>query len=838
MTSDPRRVRELFDAVIDLAPAERAAALDALIPDDAALRRDVDAVIARAEAPESVLDLPIMPTPPGADHQAMIGMQIGPYQIERLIGAGGMGTVFQAARTDDTYRKRVAIKVVQRDVASAVTLARFRRERQILASLAHANIAALFDGGVLPDGRPYLVMEQVDGAPITTWCSERRLGIRERMRLFEQVCAAVDHAHRNLVVHRDLKPANILVTDDGTVKLLDFGVAQLLQAEETHDPNAMPLTHQGMRAYTPEYASPEQIRGDALSTASDVYSLGVILFELLTGNRPHRADRRAAADVERAVLSDAVPRPGAVLTAASSGNLAGMTLAQARKALRGDIDSIVLLALRPAAARRYSSVEAFSHDVRRYLDGRTVRAQGERWSYRARTFVRRNRVATLASSVAATALLVGAGVAAVAAHRARIAQVKAVQANLFLTELLASVQPETGSRDAKVSDVLDVAAARVAHDFPNAPDVRAGLETVIGESYDGLGRYDAAESHLKMALRLRAQVDGAKSPSAAIGLAHLGRLYMDMGVLDSSAAMFRQAMAIRQPSGRAADSLHASLLDDLGSVAHMNGHAAESERLHRQALAIWQRLDGPASDAAGVALADIGVAVGEQGRLADAEELHREALAIIRRNHPRDDERVAGMVAALAGVLDMEGKNTAADSAYRQALAIRKAALGPTHPDYALTLFNYSGFVFDQKRYGEAAEYAREILALRGTTLPESHPAVAAALQTLGMSLDQLGDRRGGESALLESLALRRKYNQPDNWVIASSEGALGEHYTLTGDYPRAERLLVQAAGELESALGRTDVRTQRNTRRLVALYRAWGKPDQAKEYAARLEQR
>ncbi|HEY4320174.1 MAG TPA: serine/threonine-protein kinase [Gemmatimonadales bacterium] len=818
--------------MIDLAPADRDAALDQLTT-DAELRAEVAAVLARAEAHTSPLDSGALPqrAPPATAAAALIGERIGPYTVVRLVGIGGMGAVYEAARADDEYHKRVAIKVVQRGIDSDVTLARFRRERQILASLDHPNIATLHDGGVMADGRPFLVMEYVDGGPITTWCNERSLPLRERLTLFRQVCAAVHHAHRNLVIHRDLKPANILVTHDGTVKLLDFGIAQLVADDGADAADAMPLTRGGVRACTPEYASPEQIRGQVLTTASDIYSLGVVLFELLTGSRPHVVASHALVDIERAVLETPVPRPSTVITGHASAALGAQPLARARQRLRGDLDSIALMALRPEPARRYPSAEALGEDVQHHLDARPVRAQPDWLGYRAAKFVRRNRAVTLISLLAVVALLAGVAITTTEAQRARVAATRATQANLFLTQLLASVHPETGSRDAKVSDVLDAAATRVAHEFARAPDIRADLESVIGESYDGLGRYDDAERHLKAALALRQQTAGADSRAATQDVRKLGRLYLDQGVLDSAGDCFRRALATEEAHHWTGDELYAGSLSDLGSLAHMQGHAAEGERYHRQALALRLRIDGPESDQVAIALTDVGVTVGEQGRLAEAEALHRQALAIVRRNNPQPNERVAGVLATLAGVLDLEGKTAAADSAYRETLALRKAVLGPQHPDYALTLFNYSGFVFDQHRYQEAASYAREILALRGTALPESHPAVAAALQTLGRSLDQLGDHVQASAALTESLDLRRRYNSPDSWVIASGESILGEHYTLVKDYRRAEPLLLDAAGRYQRVIAPADYRNQANRQRLAALYLAWGRPDQAARY-------
>jgi serine/threonine protein kinase/Flp pilus assembly protein TadD len=833
-----QRLRAIFDAVIDLPPGERPAALDRLTNGDVPLRREVEAVILRSEGTAAALESPLVGVSE-VTAPSLVGERIGPYTVVRLIGMGGMGAVYEAIRADDQYRKRVAIKIVQRDIDSELTLARFRRERQILASLEHPNIAALHDGGVMADGRPFLVMEYIDGAPITTWCNARLLPLRDRVALFRQVCAAVHHAHKNLVIHRDLKPGNILVTGDGTAKLLDFGIAKLLEADdEIGAEPAMPLTRGGARAFTPEYASPEQLRGDTLSTAADVYSLGVILFELLTGRRPYQPKSRALVDLERAVLDTPVPRPSAVITDQASRALGGQSTARVRQRLHGELDSITLKALQMEPGRRYPSVEAFGDDLHNYLDGLPVRAQPDSIVYRARKFILRNKVATAASMLATAALLAGVIVAVGAARRAQAERVKAEQANDFLRQLLASVQPETGSRDARVSDVLTVAARRIEQEFATQPGLRADLETVIGQSYEGLGRYDEAGRQLRSSLRLREQSSGPRSAAVVTGLSNLGQLYLAQGMLDSAEQLFHRALALQDARSSTPDSLRASLLSDLGSLAHSQGRIAEAERLHRESYQAKRALFGAGSDVAALALNNVAVEVGDQGRLAEAESLHRQALATVNANNSRPNERAASILSDLAVVLDFEGKAAAADSAYIGALTLRRQLLGPDHPDYALALYNYSSFVFDQKRFADAADLARQILALRGKTLAESHPAVAGALQTLGKSLDQLGRRDSAEQALRESLALRQKYLEPGSWMIASSEGVLGEHYTAAKDFARAEQHIVHAEREFVQALGERNPRTVTNTRRLVALYTAWGKRDKATEWTAKLPDR
>jgi len=830
-----RRIRELFDAVVDLSPAEQRVALDRLAGDDAPLRDDVARLVTNTSDTGALFAAPLR----AGDYLAAVdavpleGTHLGRYDIVRLIGVGGMGTVYEAVRADDQYRQRVAIKLVQRDLDSDLAMARFLRERQILASLQHPNIAVLHDGSVTAEGRPYLVMEYIAGQPITAWCTARALDVRARVALFRQVCRAVHHAHQNLVIHRDLKPGNILVTEDGTVKLLDFGIAKLLDADTGDD--ALPLTRDSARPYTPEYASPEQIRGEVLKTTSDVYSLGVVLYELLAGRRPHVVASRSPAEIERAVLGEPTRPPSTVVTDAAATTRGERSAARLRRHIAGELDQIVLMALRPEPERRYASAEALDDDLRRYLNGEPIRAHRDWAGYRLKKFAQRNAAAVTASAFVLLALVGGVITTTIQSRRARAEQLKEQQVNDFLRTLLSSVKPVTGGRDVTASELLDAAARRLAFDQTIPVGIRAELETVIGQSDLSLGRYDEAVRHDSAALALTQRLEGATSPATIAAISTIGQAYLQRGDLDHADTAFHHAWALRQSRGGSPDSLLSALIANLGSLAHYRGDNVASERYQREALDLRRRLFGAGSDLTAFTLNDLAVTLGEEGRFADAVPLHREAVAVLRKNHVGPTLELASVLNALATALDLSGNPAAADSVYRETLAIRKQLLGADHPEYAMTLMNYSGFLFDQQRYEEAAANSREILALRGKTLPESHPAIGSALQTLGRSLDHQGDSAGARGALEESLALRRKYVGAASWLAGNSEGVLGDHFTINKDYARAEPLLLDAIAVVGKAVGPANPRTLLNVRRIAALYTAWGKPAKAAEWQAKL---
>jgi serine/threonine-protein kinase len=523
MTEDSvviRRVRELFDEVMDQSPDERQKMLKRICTyERPEVARQVEALIT-TESETGAL--------PGFKREwdpdialGMIGHRLGAYEVTRHIGNGGMGAVYEAVRADDQYRKRVAVKLVHRGLDSQVTLTRFRRERQILANLEHPNISRLLDGGVSADGRPFLVMENVDGSPITTWCAEKNSSTEQRLRLFLQVCDAVQHAHSNLVVHLDLKPGNILVTPEGTVKLLDFGIARLLGGED----DAMPATR-GARAFTPEYASPEHIRGEPLTTASDVYSLGVVLFEMLTGKRP----------------KDGAPK------------------------LRGDVGAIVMVALRPEPQRRYASVEALRADISRYLSKMPIRARPDRAVYRIDKFIRRNLVGVGMSVLVVMALAGGIAATALQARIAEAEQSKAEELSGFLRSLLSSVRPASEGSDVTVTQVLESAARRIDNETLR-PSVRADLESVIGQSYLSLGKYDEALRHFTRSQSLWEFRFGPASIQSVAAMQNIGSVYLATGQLDRAEAVFTKALATWRELNVPSDAVEAAILRDLATIA-------------------------------------------------------------------------------------------------------------------------------------------------------------------------------------------------------------------------------------------------------------------------------
>jgi serine/threonine-protein kinase len=632
-----QRIQELFWEALELEGEERARFLSQLRAENPDLTQEVETLLLADGAAGDFLEIPpadLSSILEGRTKKLGPGDRIGPYALVKLLGRGGMGSVYLAERADAEYSKQVAIKVVRAGMDSEEILARFWQERQILASLEHPNIARLLDGGTTPDGRPYLVMEYVDEESIDAYCERRKLSIDERLRLFQTVCAAVEHAHRNLVVHRDLKPRNILVTAAGEPKLLDFGIAKLLSPLD--GPADAAATRTGLRPMSPEYASPEQVRGEPITTSTDVYALGLVLYQLLTGERPQQLDNLSLAEIERVVCEQEPEKPsvatGRLQRSASSDRL--------RRKLAGDLDTIVMKALRKEPERRYQTVRDLSEDIRRYLSGLPVKARPDTLRYRTAKFVRRHSVGVAAAALVAISLVAGmAGTmwqtqqAARERDRARTEAETAAQIASFLTELFQASNPEETLGDTiPVRQILERGYRRIQETLQDQPEVRATMLTVLGRVYADLGRYDDARALLEEALTLRRQVYGTPDPHVAETLETLATLVRDSRKFKDSEPLYREAIAMRRllaASGEHGTAGELLLADDLIGLAYSLrdlGQPDSAETFVRQALEIRRRRLGEDHPDVIETMISLAYVHRAQGELDEAEALYREVL--------------------------------------------------------------------------------------------------------------------------------------------------------------------------------------------------------------------
>jgi serine/threonine protein kinase/tetratricopeptide (TPR) repeat protein len=837
-----REIDRIVDAALDLAPDERGSYVATACAHDATLRADVERLLRSCDAASEFLERPaaeyaapliasVTSTAPAVE-----GMRVGPYRIVEEAGRGGMGVVYVAERDDDQYRRRVALKLVRHGLGDDRSVVRrFVEERQILASLEHPGIARLLDGGMTADGLPYFAMEHVAGTPIDRYCDERRLTLDARLGLFGTVCDAVQYAHQRLVVHRDLKPSNILVTDSGEVKLLDFGIAKLLA------PNAAgtgaPATRTGARLMTPEYASPEQLRGEAVSTASDVYSLGVLLYELLAGRRPHDTAGQPKLDGARIRTEEEITRPSVALAratdaAAAAAHARSTSPDRLRRRLTGDLDTIVLAALRAEPERRYGSAEQLGTDVRRHLAGLPVSARRDTWAYRAHTFVRRHRVGV--GAAAAIVLLLAASTVTTWLQSARITRErdKAEQVSGFLVDLFSAPDPYAGvGREVTARVLLDSGAARVARDLATHPEVRAQLMATMGQAYYGLGLYENARRQLEPALSIRRQLFGEEHVVVLRAANFLAMVELDGGRPAAAESLYRQVLPARRRVHGPRDPAVARTLNGLALALLAQNRSGESEPLVREALAI-DRASGRDPLELGQSLNNLGRVLADGGDYAAAERAFREAMTLRRDRlgdgHPEVDNAVSNLAGALAG----RGELAEATRLMEGVVARKRRSMGASHPDLAIDMTRFADMLRAMEAHQRAEVLYREALDIQHRSSRGPTGATATTLLGLGRLALGRGDAAAAERLLRDAWAADRV--GAANGYARNSEvpRALAASLAAQGRLAEAEPLLLESLSIARASRDR-EARIRAVVRDVVTLYERLGREGDAARYRA-----
>ncbi|MFN7922236.1 MAG: tetratricopeptide repeat protein [Bryobacteraceae bacterium] len=789
-----QQVQDLFYAAEEIEPSARAVFLAAECAGDSELQLEVEKLLEAATADADPIAEPLRAVAGdlAATREPGPGDRIGPYEIVRTLGAGGMGAVYLARRTGGDFRQQVAIKVIRFGLDQREIHLRFRAERQILANLVHPNIARLLDGGVTPSGQPYLVMEYVDGAPLLDHC--RTLALEQKLELFRQICNGVQCAHQNLVVHRDLKPANILVSKDGTPKLLDFGIAKLLDPTVTGETVA--VTTHTERLMTPEYASPEQVRGEPITTATDVYSLGVLLYELLTGQRPFQFKSRTPLELERVICETEPARPSTVHRAVDSEPGAQAPL------LGSDLDNIVLKAMQKDPARRYGSAFEFAEDLRRYLEGYPVQARRDSWRYRGWKFVRRNRwPVALAATVAV--LIIGFGIGmGLLARKARLEAARAEQVSEFLVGLFQEAEPERAQgRTVTALEVLDKGVERVKG-LDHQPQLQAELFKTFGLAYEQLGAYGKSRRLLERGLELRRKLNGPGTAEEADMLKNAAELARRERNLDTAESMARESIAIRKRVLGERHHLTADSINTLALVKQAKGDLKEAESLFLEVLAMRDIL-GPREHLETALLSNLGGLFFEMGEYDKAAKYLRECIDIRRKTLGPLHPRLAIPLAKLANVLRTQGDFAGAGAAEREALAVRQKSLGPNHPEVAQSHAGLAEILREQGQFDEAERQlleARSILAKSGAKSPANDPELHLALL-----YEDRGDLARAEAVLRERLLGAPADYGESSLPLARLRLALGRVLLARAPSGEAEDLINQAA---ERMLPRTKAGT------------------------------
>ncbi|MCB9854019.1 MAG: serine/threonine protein kinase [Phycisphaerales bacterium] len=851
MNEQWKLVDRLFHEIADLPADERKRFIEMFIGADASLRLEVESLLASDGGARDFLETPALgdqvnalsalPLEESPDDSS-VGQLIGPYRIERQIASGGMSVVYLGVRADGHYEQQVAVKLIKRGMDTDQILRRFLQERQTLANLDHPNIAKLLDGGVAEDGRPYLVIEFVAGVPIDRYCDQKRLSVSERIALFETVCAAVHYAHQNLVIHRDLKPANILVTQNGVPKLLDFGVAKVLS--DTSGNGSQTLTAMASRMLTPEYASPEQLCGRPMTTASDVYSLGVVLYELLSGHRPHQLRQLSRKEIERLVCeadpekpSSAIgrlgPRVGEALTGAEITPQSVSSLRRAspeglRRRLRGDLDNIVLMAMRKDPHRRYASAEQFCEDLRRHRTGLPVSARKDTVWYRTTKLVKRNKVGFAAAVMIVMSLLTGAMGIVWKAHEAQV-QRDVARTNLTRAEH-AEQQAKKAAEQANAKAEVARQALEFMQDLFGPPRVASAyLQAPTAQSIldHGAERLEQTESTYDPALR-------------ATLMDVIGWSYMKLGLFDRAQTLFDQGLALRlKQFGES----HTDVLDSLESLGTLNntvGNFKEAIRYREWALEISRKLGGPDSMMVVIALSNLGIELAEVGQDSEAERLFSEAMEISRRAAPRgpkdkwDNARIF-LLNNLASERAKLGRHDEAEPLFREALALIRQIRGDDAPSVADALENLGIELMRQRRLDEADDLMEQALSMRKKLFGPDNVMVAQSLNSIAVSRYARGDYDATLEYCRQALAIRREKLPPDAPQIAESETLLAACLIRLGRFEEAEELLLASFSVLEESRTLDSPRTRVTLGQIIKLYQLWGKPEKAEAWKARM---
>jgi eukaryotic-like serine/threonine-protein kinase len=799
--------------------------------------------------------------------QSLEGERLGPYRILRKLGSGGMGDVYLAERADEEYQQQVAIKLVRSGVFSKQIQGRLRTERQILATLQHPNIARLLDGGRAPDGTPYLVMEYIDGEPIDAYCDRRRLSVEERIELVRTVCAAVHYAHQNLIVHRDLKPNNILITPQGVPKLLDFGIAKLLDTRQSAQ--TLTVTHAEYRVMTPAHASPEQVRGDVITTASDTYVLGVLLYELLCGRRPFQLVGASLLEMERIICEqEAVPPSEMVAyTLRESPELINdivvcrsTTPARLRKQLHGDIDNIVGMAMRKDVERRYSSAEQLAADLERHLRKKPVLASKDTWLYRTRKFVGRHMLAVAASAVAIVTLAAFATITFVQAQRiayerdvATAERTRAEQVSSFLVELFELSDPSR-SRGNQVTarELLDIGARRVSFGLAGQPETRATLLGTIGTVYQSLGLYLDSVPLLEEGLQSRIKIHGARHPAVAAALRALGDALCDRGDLAGCEARLSAALGMQRELLGATALEVAPTLTSRAKLARLRGDFDTAQRLCDETLKVYALHGQERTSAAASVMNELAAIYSYRGRHDRAAELYRAALDIDRQALGNDHPQIAMHLQNLAVALQQQGKLPEAAPLYEESMQIFHRVLGEKHPQTLDAAANYGRFLhrrgelaraegvlkkvveldrqargerhafvahdlvnlgmvrLDTQRYAEAERDFRAALDIYVEALPADHPYVASALSGLGRCMLEQGRLVEAEQTLRRAKQIAAKSFGADSPQLATANSSLGRVLMAQRRTAEAAALLRESYPILVQGQGEDAVITRR----------------------------
>lgn len=818
------QAKPILMEALELPSGERSAFLDRICAGDAELRADVASYLSAESEVEGFMERPVVDLLASRPLPSREGQRLGPFLLERRLGQGGMGEVYLAHRADEVFHQAVAVKILKRGLDTAEILRRFHQERQILANLEHSNIARILDGGTSGDGLPYLVMEYVEGRSIHRYCEEEALSVHQRLDLFRTVCAAVHFAHQRLVVHRDLKPDNILVMADGTPKLLDFGIARILDSDEGLAPTQ---TLRELRIMTPAWASPEQHLGQQVTTATDVYSLGVLLYQLLAGQAPYQKKGRTTQAVIQEVLETIPPRPSQAVADLPEG---ASIHRRFRRQLEGDLDTIVAKAMHKEPKRRYGSAAELGEDLRRHLASEPVVARPDSVLYRAHRFIQRNPLAVSAASLVLILVTSFAGVlsaqlkrteverdrAEMERDRAEAARVRVEAYEDSYFSLLGAIDPSSlegwNARDAKN---LMAAAEEQLSDL--APIDQASLANRLGLILDRLGFSDEGRELLVRSKRLFEEVDPPDKKEFADALNNLGMNSIRRDWTTEGEGLLLKALALLDAQGVDQPLTRAKINSNLAAVVERDGRYGEAELAYRKVLEVKRETHGEDSLEYAVTLNNLAGCLILQDKWQEGEELGLEAVRIRREKLGSEHLGVATALMNLAAAQGAKGDSKAEIASYREALHIRQGALPADSP---LVAQARGGLAFALLERGEgqdllrAEEIFRSALSSYLERYPH-HPNAQILRRNLAETLVRQGRAAEAEPLARDAVEELRESSDAGYWRIADAESVLGSALAQLGHFDEAEQLLVSSLPRIRQGSGEKSRYARRAEKRL-----------------------
>jgi tetratricopeptide (TPR) repeat protein/tRNA A-37 threonylcarbamoyl transferase component Bud32 len=770
---------------MELPAAERDAFLDGKGAAEPEILAEAWDLLARRTASEGFLESPMGLFDRGLDQaEVPIGVRIGAYRVTEEVGRGGMGAVYLAERADEQFHHKVAIKVLRHDSGGVDLMRRFRTERQILAELDHPGIARLLDGGTTDDGRPYLVMEYVRGTAIDRFCEQHGLGVHDRIRLFLKVCEAVAFAHRNLVVHRDLKPGNILINKSGEVKLLDFGIAKLL------DPSLMSLTDEttlaGHRPMSPSFASPEHIKGRPITTSSDVYSLGVLLYLLLSGELPRRFNDYTVAAMERGLRRQPTAPSEAV------GASERRDASRQRRLLAGDLDAIILKALRDEPEHRYPTVDALVEDLRRSIDGRPVQARRGNLAYRTGRLLRRNKAAV--GGACLVAALVAAFTITVTVQARQLARERDVAQRVaqFMGEIFAGSNPQTmEDGSVRLNDVLERGVENVERVFSDDPEIQARLLRAVAGVYIDCGMYRQAVPLLRRSIDLQDSLGGRIADQLPGTLNDLGEALINLGEVGEVEDVLHRAQRLAERGRGKTGGEAVTSLKLLGMVHLARSELDEATDCGRRAVALSIAGFGPEHERVAAALTSLGYVLGKAGDFDEAEQVYRQALEVLE-NQENPPARQIAAVSSSLGLLYLEAARPGdAIPLIERAIAVKEGLYGDTDPRLANDLNNLAAIHEGRGELSRAADLYQRALGVAVRGLDHDSPALLKQRHNLAVVLLRRGDLEGARqqwSELLEVMSTSAPGDHASAAAILASLAIAEQHLGLLEQAARHDR--------------------------------------------------